>query len=57
MSGKGRWHISPSFLNEIDHYIFTYSKEFAGKIIVRTSSGKTISIEGDKKKERSVNFG
>ena len=47
-------------LYEFDHYIFTYSKEFAGKILVepegeneknmitiyvRTSSGKTISIK------------
>ena len=38
-------------LYEIDHYILTYSKEFAGKIIVRTSSGKTTSIKGDKKRK------
>ena len=51
-------------LYELDHYIFTYSNEFAGKIIVepegeneknmitiyvRTSSGQTISIKCDKK--------
>ena len=50
-------------LYEFNHYIFTYSNEFAGKIIVepegeneknmitiyvRTSSGKTISIKCDK---------
>ena len=53
-------------LYEFDHYIFTYSTEFAGKIIVepegeneknmitihmRTSSGKTISIKCDKKRK------
>ena len=51
---------------EFDHYIFTYSNEFAGKVIVepegeneknmitiyvRTSSGKRISIKCDKKRE------
>ena len=53
-------------LYEFDHYIFTYSNEFAGKIIVepegeneknmitiyvRNSSGKTISIKCDKKRK------
>ena len=53
-------------LYEFDHYIFTYSNEFAGKIIVepegenemnmitiyvRTSSGKTTSIKCDKKRK------
>ena len=52
--------------NEFGHCIFTYSNEFAGKIIVepegedeknmitnhvRTSSGKTISIKCDKKRK------
>ena len=54
---------------EFDHYIFAYSNEFAGKIIVepegeneknmitiyvRTSSGKTISIKCDKKRKAEV---
>ena len=56
-------------LYEFDYYIFTYSNEFAGKTIVgpegeneknkttknvRTSSGKTISINCDKKKAMSI---
>ena len=54
---------------EFDHYIFAYSNEFAGKIIVepegeneknmitiyvRTSSGKTSSIKCDKKRKAEV---
>ena len=54
-------------LYEFDHYNFTYSNEFAGKIIVepegeneknmitiyvRTSSGKTISINCNKKRKQ-----
>ena len=54
-------------LYEFNHYIFSYSNEFAGKIFVepegekeknmitiyvRTSTGKTISMKCDKKKAR-----
>ena len=56
-------------LYDFDHYIFAYSNEFAGKIIVepegeseknmitiyvRTSSGETISIKCDKKRKAEV---
>ena len=65
-SGKVRLAHQSIKLYVFDHYIFTYSNEFAGKIIVepegeneknmitiyvRASSGKTISIKCDKKKK------
>ena len=56
---------------EFDQYIFTYSNEFTGKLIVepegeneknmitsyvRTSSGKTISIKCDKKRKKTMSI-
>ena len=69
MSGKVREPMSPSKLYEFDSYIFTHSIEASGKtiaeledeieknkltIFVRTSSGKTISIQCDKKQKVAI---